>query len=240
MSRRMIFVFVSLVLSFVLVHGQSLDEILKKHYEARGGLKNIRAIRTAEFKGKMSMMGKDFPMTIYRKRAGGFRSEFSMGDKSVLQVYDGKSGWQINPMMGSKEPAEITGNGLRDVQEQADIDGILIDWKEKGYKLSLVGKEKLNDKDAFNLKIIRKDSTEQEMFIDSKTYLKVRQSEKMILRGKEFNIVTTFSDFRKIDNVTVPFMQEVAGAMPQKIQFEKIIFNKTIPDSLFVKPSVQK
>lgn len=238
MIRKLMTMSLLFVLSVVIAKSQTLDQILTKHYEARGGLKNIKAIQTSEFHGKMSIGEKEFPLVIYRKRTGEFRSEISMDGKSVIQVYDGKNGWQINPRRRSSDPQEITGKQLQDLTEQADIDGILVDWKEKGYKLKLIGKEKVDDKDAFHIEVTRKDTTTQHMYIDAKSYLLIQQMEMMRVRRSEINVITKFSDFRKVENIVIPFVQTVAGSMGQHIKFEKIFLNKPISDSLFMKPEV--
>jgi len=228
---------VSLVIT--ISSAQKLDDILKKHYEARGGLKNIKAVQTIQTTGKITMMGKDYPTTIYQKRSGGFRSDMVMGKVNIVQAYDGKIGWQIIPMAGTLDPIDMKEQELQSIKEQADLDGFLVDWKEKNYKLELVGKEKIAEKSVYHIKVIRQDTTEHQIYLDVKTYLLVQEMEKMEMMGKEMEIVTSLGDYRKVDKLMMPFEQEVGGAMPQKIRFEKIVFNKTIPDSIFVKPNIK-
>jgi len=223
-------------LFITIASAQKLDDILKKHYEARGGLKNIKAVQTIQTTGKIMMMGKEYPTTIYQKRSGGFRSDMTMGKVNIVQAYDGKAGWQIIPMAGTLDPIDIIGKELQSIKEQADLDGYLVDWKDKNYKLELVGKESLKEKPVYHFKIIRQDTTEHHIYLDEKTYLLVQETDKMKMMGKEMEIITSFGDYRKVDKLMMSFTQEVGGAMPQKIQFEKIVFNQPISDSLFTKP----
>ncbi|MBA4313571.1 MAG: hypothetical protein C0417_13180 [Chlorobiaceae bacterium] len=218
---------------------QKLENILKKHYEARGGLKNIKAVQTIQTTGKITMMGKDYPTTIYQKRSGGFRSDMVMGKANIVQAYDGKIGWQIIPMAGTLDPIDMKEQELQSIKEQADLDGFLVDWKDKNYRLELVGKEKIDEKPVYHIKVIRQDTTEHHIYLDAKTYLPVQETEKMKMMGKETEIVTSLGDYRKVDKLMMPFSQEVGGAMPQKIKFDKIIFNEEIPDSIFVKPAAK-
>ncbi len=228
--------FVPILLLVSLTSAQKLEDILKKHYEARGGLKNIKTVQTIQTTGKITMMGKEYPTTIYQKRSGGFRSDMAMGKANIVQAYDGKIGWQIIPMAGTLDPIDMKEQELQSIKEQADLDGFLVDWKDKNYKLELVGKEKIDEKSVYHIKVIRQDTTEHHIYLDAKTYLPVQETEKMKMMGKEMEVVTSLSDYRRVDKLKMPFAQEVGGAMPQKIQFEKIVFNQPIPDSLFAKP----
>jgi len=236
MLNRICKYFTLILLLVSVTSAQKLEDILKKHYEARGGLKNIKAVQTIQTTGKITMMGKEYPTTIYQKRSGGFRSDMAMGKVNIVQAFDGKIGWQIIPMAGSLDPIEMKEKEVQSIKEQADLDGFLIDWKNKNYKLELVGKEKIDEKSVYHIKVIRQDTTEHHIFLDAKTYLLIQETEKMKMMGKEMEVVTTLSDYRKVDKLKMPFAQEVGGEMSQKIQFDKIEFNKPIPDSLFAKP----
>jgi hypothetical protein len=240
MKRSMLSVFILTIFATTVLFSQTLDIVLKKYYEARGGLKNIKAVQTVQSTGKMAIMGKEYPLTIYQKRSGGYRSEFTMGKSAIVQAFDGKTGWQIIPMSGSSDPADMSDADIRSTKEDADLDGFLIDSQQKGYKVELVGKEKLNDADVFRIKITRKDSTEHNIFLDGKSYLPIKHSEKITMQGKEMEIVMTLGDYKKVGKLMFPFLMEVTGGMPQKLIFENIVVNKQIDDALFAKPVVKK
>jgi hypothetical protein len=239
MFRKITVLFLITAICAIFTQAQTLDLILKKHYEARGGLKNIKAVQTIQTAGKITMMGKEYPTAIYQKRSGGFRSDMAMGKVNIVQAYDGKIGWQIIPMAGTLDPIDMKAEELQSIKEQADVDGFLVDWKEKNYKLELVGKENIGEKSVYHIKVTRLDTTEHHIFLDAKTYLPVQESEKMKMMGKETEIVTSLGDYRKVGKLMMPFSQEVGGGMPQKIQFEKIVFNEVIPDSIFIKPAAR-
>jgi hypothetical protein len=240
MKRNILFIFLLSIFAGTIALSQTLDTVLKKYYEARGGLKNIKAVQTIQSTGKMAIMGKEYPLTIYQKRSGGYRSEFTMGKSAIIQAFDGKTGWQIIPMSGSPDPADMSEADIRSIKEDADFDGFLIDSQQKGYKVELLGKEKLNDADVFHIKVIRKDSTEHNIFLDGKTYLPVKHSEKISMQGKEMEIVTTLGGYKKVGKLMFPFLMEVSGGMPQKLIFENIVVNKPVDDALFAKPAVKK
>jgi hypothetical protein len=235
MTRYITTTLVLMTFFVISLSAQTLDEILKKHYEARGGLTKMKAVKSMQINGKLMMMGKEFPIRTYKKRPASVRTEIVMGKRSIIEAYDGKTGWQMNPMMGSAKAVDKKGDELNSIKEDADIDGLLVDWKTKGLKLELIGKEDLKGKQVFHIKAVRADESEKQLFLDAETYLLVQQSEKIRARDTDVNLVSTFSDFRKINSLMIPFFQEDNGGMSQKTQIDTIIFNKPIPDSLFTK-----
>jgi hypothetical protein len=240
MKRNAMLIALFAMFAVTFSSAQKLDDVLKKYYEARGGLKNIKAVQTIQSTGKMSIMGKEYPLVMYQKRSGGYRSEFTMGKSKIVQAYDGKNGWQIIPMTGSPDPADMSEGELRSVKEDADLDGFLIDSQQKGYKIELIGKEKLSDADVFHIKIVRKDTTEHHIFLNAKTYLPVRHSEKINVQGKEMEILTMLGDYKKVGKLMFPYSMEMTGGMPQKLTFDTVVINKPIDDALFVKPQVKE
>ncbi|HUP22232.1 MAG TPA: hypothetical protein VNB06_04765, partial [Thermoanaerobaculia bacterium] len=84
--------------------GPTLDEVLQKHYEARGGLAAIQALDGIVMKGAFSMQGMEMPIVEYRQRPNRFRSETDFQGMQMVEAYDGKASWASNPMMGSGKP----------------------------------------------------------------------------------------------------------------------------------------
>ena len=60
------------------------------------------------------------------------------------------------PFLGSDEPKELVAEDLKDIEEQADIDGPLVDYKTKGNIIEFVGKEAVEGKEAYHLKLTLK------------------------------------------------------------------------------------
>ena len=75
------------------------------------------------------------------KRPNKSRTEFTVQGMTGMQAYDGKNAWMVMPFMGKKDPEAMPAEGTKLVAEESDFDGPLVDWKEKGHKVELVGKE---------------------------------------------------------------------------------------------------
>src|SRR5687767_6219298 len=74
------------------------DELLAKHVEALGGQAAIDAIKSVQFEGEMRFPG-DFKLNFKDVRdaaSGAGRAEATLQGLTLVQAYDGKSGWRIN------------------------------------------------------------------------------------------------------------------------------------------------
>src|SRR5436190_20093781 len=74
----------------------TVDSLIAKNLEARGGLDKIKAVQTMRMTGKMMMgPGMEAPMIIEMKRPANMRIEFTFQGMTGVQAYDGKSGWSL-------------------------------------------------------------------------------------------------------------------------------------------------
>src|SRR5262245_39577232 len=115
---------------------QTVDELVAKNIQARGGTDKIKAMKTARTTGKMVMgQGMEAPFVMMEKRPNLTRMEFTFQGMTGIQAYDGKNGWGLMPFMGKKEPEAVPDDQRQLMEEQADMDGPLVDYKTKGHKV---------------------------------------------------------------------------------------------------------
>ena len=105
----------SFLAAVCMLNAQSLDEILKQYSTAINSEK-LASIKTIRITGKMSSMGMQMPMVMYMKNPNKIKVTYSFNGQDMVSVYDGEKGYMMNPMMGSTEPVELTGEQLKQVQ----------------------------------------------------------------------------------------------------------------------------
>jgi|SRR5208282_578220 len=124
--------------------GQTADEIIAKNIQARGGADKLASVQTIKATATMAMgPGMEAPGVSIQKRGNMARLEFTIQGLTAVQAYDGSNAWEIMPFMGKKDPELMSGDEAKDIQEMADIDGPLVDYKNKGNQIEFLGKEKL-------------------------------------------------------------------------------------------------
>lgn len=238
---RLSFFVAALCASTLLAQAPSLDQILAKHYEAKGGLAKMKAVQSMRTTVKMVGGPMDIPMVIESKRPASVRVDVTVQGMTITSAFDGKSGWSINPMQSAKkEPEPMTPEQLREMEVQADMDGPLVDWKAKGHKVELQGTEPVEGSPAYKIKVMLKNGNEMTMFLDTESFLDVMHVSKRKVRDSEIEAETVFGDYKEVEGLMVPHSIEAgAKGMPQrqKITLEKLELNIPIEDARFKLPA---
>ncbi|HXB22064.1 MAG TPA: hypothetical protein VNV88_11815, partial [Candidatus Solibacter sp.] len=214
--------------------------IIAKNVAAEGGLEKIRAVtssrRTGTFEGGPVQAG----FVEVTKRPNKLRRVITIQGLDLVQAYDGQNGWQIVPFTGKTDAEPMSGDELKPLQEEADTDGPLVDYKQKGHKVELVGKEKIGDADAYNLKVTLKNGDVRNIYLAADSFLAIKIIGKITQRGTEIVAEYTLGDYKDVSGIQVPFSIQVhAGGSEManaKITYEKVEFNVPVEDSVFKMP----
>jgi hypothetical protein len=243
MRKLMILMVVMFVAASVGVFADgdmTLDQILASNLEARGGREAMDAVKSMKLTGKMAGGPMEFPVTMLRSRPNSFRVEFTFQGMTGMQVFSGDTGWKLIPFGGQTDAEPMSEDEVKDASDQADFDGPLIDWKKKGHKLELVGKEELEGSEVYKLKLARANGDEEFHFLDAEFFLTVKVSSKKDFQGTETEIETTFGDFKEVEGMMFAhFMENKAKGSPQgqKMTFDSYELNVDVPKDLFDMPA---
>src|SRR5207244_8186856 len=84
----------------------TLDELVAKNIEAKGGAAALQALHSLKLTGKLIVNEGQLQLGVSqtKKRPDEIRTEFALQGMTAVQAYDGKEGWKISPFQGSKEP----------------------------------------------------------------------------------------------------------------------------------------
>lgn|SRR5215510_4295755 len=240
MLRRALTLAVCLIaLSCIHATAQTVDDVIKKNIDARGGLQKIKAVKSVKASGKITQQGIEIPLTLQQKRPGKVRIDATFQGKSLVQAYDGETGWKIDPFQGSSEAEKMAGDDLKEAEEQADLDGPLVDYKQKGHTVELVGKEEMEGTAVFKLKVTLKNGDIRNVFLDAENYLELKVSAKRKTPGGEVEIDQYVGNYKPVSGVMFPFSIETKfrGQSVNQITIEKIETDVAIDDSIFKMPA---
>lgn len=227
-------IFVAAVFTFA--QGQTVDEILAKHFKAIGQEKLMDA-KSVSMKGKISQMGMEMPMEMKMKKSGEFLVTVEMQGQKMIQAFDGEKGWMIAPWM-SADPMELTGEQLEQAKGQANLEGELYDYQKKGSTAEFKGKVNLDGKDAFRLRLTTSDGNEKDYFIDANTFYITKVKTTISAQGQTVDIEQIMSDNKTIDGVTMPMKIESKSPMGStSIITDEVKFNENFDPSIFKQPA---
>jgi outer membrane lipoprotein-sorting protein len=239
MKKAYFILSVLLASSIMTVNAQNLKSILKKHYSAVGQTA-INQAQAVVITGQISQMGMELPFALTQKRPGKARFEATFQEMKLIQAYDGKKGWAINPMSGP-DPIDMGVSEAKSMERIADIEGSLYNWKKKGYKASYEGTEDFNGESTYKIKVILSEDETETYFINATTYLISKVDSKAKVEGLDVESTKILSDYREVQSYKLAFktetimMGEAAGEMI--ITGFEIKKPEEVSDELFVRPA---
>ncbi len=240
MVRKVFLAMVALIALIPCVCAQTVDEIIAKSIQARGGADKLKSVQSIKTTATIAMgPGMEAPGTLIQKRPNMARLEFTIQGLTAVQAYDSTNAWQIMPFMGKKDPELMSADEAKEMQETADLDGPLVDYKSKGNQVELLGKEKLEGTDAYKLKVNLKNGDVQTIYLDADSFLEIKEETKRTVRGTERDVESSIGDYKEVDGIVFPFAIEsgVKGSTEtEKLTISKIELNVPVEDSVFKMP----
>ncbi|MFH2057003.1 MAG: hypothetical protein ABIJ61_13675 [bacterium] len=216
---------------------ETAEGLVAKNLAARGGLENLQKLTSLRATGKnMLPGGSEVPMVILQKRPQQFRLESNFNGHTTTMGSDGKQAWRTSAL-GGAHPMD-TEQALV-VQLQTDFDGVLLDYKERGYKLELVGDEELGAAVVYHLKLTHPDLADLDVYLDANNYLEKSITATRMVGDNPWTVSSFFADYRELAGVKVPYAIQVrtADRVAADIRIDKIEANVPLDDSLFKMPA---
>jgi hypothetical protein len=224
-------------------HGQTLEEIVARHVEARGGKDKLKSIQTVKLTRTVATgIGNPIRVVIYKKRPNLVRLEqgpVQPGAPLTPRGIAADAVWDTVQGKPVARPVQIAAE-TRDVE--GDFDGLLVDWKEKGHVVALEGREKMSGGDAYRLNLTLKSGLKRTIYLDAKTFLERRHIGVLNLPGgRQFDVTITFDNWRDVEGVKFPFdiTEERTGKEPVVALVtytDSIELNTPMDDAIFAMP----
>ena len=234
-----------LVFTSTAAPAQTVDELVDKSLAASGGRAALGKITSRSITGKMSIStengeiagtieGVNEAPNKMRRVITLDLSTFGMGSATIENRFDGTTGYVMDSMRGD---STMSGSQL-ELLKNSIFPSAFLDYKDRGTKILLGGKDKVGDRDVYALSITPATGPVTRLFIDASTYLPVRSI--VTVDAPEVGSVeqtSDFSDYRDVDGVKVPFVIKGSSAIQTfTITVTKVEHNVKVDPALFTKP----
>lgn len=238
--RKLMLELAAMFLVAIPLQAQTADEIIGKYVKTVGGIEKIQSITSLRRTGKfIGGGGFEAPMVLFNKRPNMVRQEFTMQGLTGISAYNGKIGWKIQPWGGKKDAEPLSEGELKEIVEDADIDGPLINYQQKGHKVEYIGMEPVEGTDAFKLKVTLASGDVEFFYMDTDYYVPIKIEIKRMIRGTEQESETILGDYKEVNGWYLPFSIESGPKGSQdkgKIAYETIEANVPIDAAGFEMP----
>jgi hypothetical protein len=223
------------VASVLSAKSQTLDEIIDKNLDAMGGKEKLIALHSLIMEGTMNFNGQSLPIKITQVNNKANRVEITINGMMNYMIQTRDSGWNYFPIQGQTKPEAMPAAVVKESADGLDIQSELLNYKEKGHTIELVGKDDVDGTECFKIKVITKSGMEQTIFIDPSNYYIIKQITKTKASGQEQEQTQMLSNYKKFDNGYV-FPLAMTGFGPGELKITKVDVNPAIDESIF-KPS---
>lgn len=217
----------------------TLDEILEKNIDAKGGRKAMKSLTSMRSKGTVTIaaMGMEMEFTQMFKRDRKLRIESMVQGMQFVIGYDGKTAWMLNPMMGPDAQA-MDEEQTAEYAMQADVDGELVDWKTKGHTVEYVGTGDVDGSTAYKVKLTTKKGDVRMYYIDAVTFLELKVEGKSSQMGETIETETSFSNYQEVNGIQMAHQIDTHanGQAVSSVVIKSVETNVPLDDALFTMP----
>ncbi len=216
----------------------TLEEILDKHYEARGGEEAWEQVESLKFTGVMYTKDALFNVAAVYKRPDLCRLDFQAGRIYFIEAFDGKIPWQMNPGMKTR-PQIMKGKRAKEMIDTCDFEGPLINSKKKSHKIKYLGEQTVDGRSAYVLEVTLNTGNIDKYFIDPETFLPYMVQGTSTIQDQIVSTTVKLDQYMEIDGITVPFDYEFivdGNPSPETMEIRTIELNTEIDDSIFNLP----
>jgi len=222
----------------------SAEMVVARYVEAIGGQKKLDAIQNLVIRGTYTEHGQSVAAQLARMRPFyklvgdplNRSDEFEEG-------YDG-SAWEFYGDPGIV--LRTVGPAAAAARHGLYLLGNLVDFKQQGSSVNLVGKARIDGRDAYQLRVHMLDGFEQDEFIDAKTWLIIadRKVAKVHAFGADVPSETRWSDYRAVHGVLFAHLNveaEIAtGRELNRFRTDRIEVNQNLDAAMFMPPQIRR
>jgi outer membrane lipoprotein-sorting protein len=239
--RRLITCVIALLLpASAFAQSPSVDDLIAKNIQARGGEARLKAIQTRKVTGSIKLQGaggSDARMQVLAKRPNLMLQEMQAGEQRFVTAYDGQEAWALNPMLGDT-PQRVDGPQADALRDQAQFDGPLLGAHGRGEPIEVGGKDVVDGVPVWKV-VLKRENRVVNVFLDEKTGLERKVSATITGDAGDVLIESLISDYQPVDGLMVPRRVEtrVGGQLQATVTIESVEFNVPMEDSQFRMPS---
>jgi hypothetical protein len=219
---------------------QTVDEIIAKNIQARGGIEKLKAVKTLRMTAKINQGGFRATVVQENQRPNKVRQEFIIQGMAQVEAYDGKSAWQVSPFEGRKDPSLLSADDTKHLVEDADIDGQLVDYKNKDHRAELIGHDSVEGTDCYKIKLTMANGDARYYYIDTDSFLDLKVETERNIRGTVQYGETLLGDYEQVNGVYYPFSVDSGQKGSQfhtRVTIEKVEVNVPLDAARFAIPT---
>lgn len=234
---KKLFTFLIFLFVFSSSMAQSAKDIIDNHIRAIGGSHNWLKISSMQIDAVMQISGTNVPVRRRIAHDKAMRMDFSISGIDAWQILTKTAGWLYMPFGGETNITALETDEVRESQGELSVWDEFINYDQLGKKVSLVGKDELDGKQTYKLKMIDADGHESYFWLDATTFYTLKQVQKTSDPKRPADVITRYGQYRQVaEGIVYPF-SIVTDEGP--IEVKTLQINASFDESIF-KPALPK
>jgi len=212
-------------------------EVLSRHFDATGGLEQLKAEQSAYFEGSLSVGGMEGTVKQWTSMPHRSRSEIDVGPFNMIQGDNGEYRWILDTN-GKLQKTTVLDEATRKRREvrQLIAEYAHVDPESGVFSVTLEGMEKVEGRDCYVVKVANRINVDfRLMYINAETFL----AEKIVFSEDEESRDALFGDYRQVDGLVIPFLRKETDhrtGQSAEITITAYVSNPEIDPAMFEPP----
>jgi|GEM_PF-6540208 len=217
------------------LQAQTVEDILAKMIEARGGAEALFAVKDCAMYGEIQyQQGTSATLSIFWKVPGKYRQEMQTDTMLVASFLNGDSGWAVNPR--NPRGQKMSGEALKILVRNALPPAAICDPAGHGLVFEIKGRETALGKDCFVLEMTYPDGFKEQQLVDSQSYFVIIKRFKSAGgSGPAVDSEIRYLGYKRFGGVMFPstYANLADGREYNRVKIADIKVNGGLEDSLF-------
>lgn len=223
-----------ILLCFTKAHAQTTDEIVAKYINAIGGKDAWEKVNSMKEDAIMDINGTEVNLTFVAEQNKGYKQIFSFAGMTGYTIFTPSAGYNFYPWQGHIKPEAITSEELKEGEDNMDVQGPLLNYKEKGHTADYVGTDDFEGTECYKIKLTEKSGKIITYYIDPSNYFIIHSVTITKANGQENESKTDYSNYKKLpEGIWIPMN---VGSPENTVKIKKVEINGPLDETVF-KPS---
>ena len=240
-----------LVIIFLITlqsYSQTAEEIVDTYIENIGGQEAWSKINSMRIKGNAKQQGIDYAFVATFMKDGRTLIDVDLqGSSFIVEAFDGETFWAMNFQTRKAEAADSEASKNYKIDAKDNVPDALVNYKEKGYSVELLGNESFDGTNCFKIKLTKTPllvEGKQEdnvvfYYFDAESFVPIAQESTVKSGpGKGMIVQELISDYQEVDGLYIAFSneQKFDGNTGLVMNITSVEFNVEIDESIFKMP----
>ncbi len=221
-----LFIFLLILATSNKSYSQTAESIIEKHIEAVGGIDNYKKLESLRINGRFTAFSLVKPYEMIWLKPGKYYMEYSLGKHDVIEAFNGKQGWVIDPWQEITFPRKANATEENVYTQKATLVSPFLKFTEGEISVEYLGEDDTNGEDTYILKVTKPGNYVETWYLSTDTYLPVKYNSVWVDFARPSDAETFFDDFRSVGGVKIPhYIERTFGQRHRVTEIESVEIN---------------